>query len=61
VADFGSKGDSKTDWRQRGLGKPVKALLECRGEDDNSKMNICSWQDNISASCITIYMHMNVT
>jgi hypothetical protein len=34
VAYFGSKGDSKIDWRQSGLEKPGKAILECRGKDN---------------------------
>ena len=51
VTDFGSKEDSETDWRQRRLMKPRKALLKCRGQDDGSELNILLWQDNISASC----------
>jgi hypothetical protein len=56
VTNFGSKRDSKTDWRQRRLRKPGKDLLKRRGQD-NRELNILLWQDNIFAACIAIYMH----
>jgi hypothetical protein len=57
MTNFGSKRDSKTDWRQRRLKKPGNDLLERRGQDDSRELNILLWQDNIFANCIAICMH----